>query len=77
MQNAEEAARPDRDPEQAAMAFLCKQRKRNGGKLSEEERKWLKRIAQKLDLRKNPKPQRGRKKNAISMNFSENIYENI
>ena len=32
------AARPDSDPEQAAMAFLCKQRKRNGGKLSEEKR---------------------------------------
>ncbi|GEM_PF-5640586 len=59
------------------MAFLCKWLKLNYGKLSEEERKWLKRIAQKLDLRKNPKPQRGRKKNAISMNFSENIYENI
>ena len=38
MQNAEEAAGPDSDPEQAAMAFLCKQRKRNGGKLSEEKR---------------------------------------
>ena len=29
--------------------------------LSEEEKKWLKRIAQKSDLLKNPKPQRGRK----------------
>ena len=36
-------------------------RKLNYGKLSEEERKWLKRIAQKSDLLKNPKPQRGRK----------------
>lgn len=38
MQNAEEAARPDSDPEQAAMAFLCKWLKLNYGKLSEEKR---------------------------------------
>lgn len=61
MQNAEEAAYPDSDPEQAAMAFICKRLKLNYGKLSEEKRKWLKRIAQKSDLRKNPKPQRGHK----------------
>ena len=48
-------------PEQAAMAFICKRLKLNYGKLSEEERKWLKRIAQKSDLLKNPNPQRGRK----------------
>ena len=30
-------------------------------KLSEEEKKWLKKIAQKSDLLKNPNPQRGRK----------------
>ena len=29
--------------------------------LSEEEKKWLKKIAQKSDLLKNPNPQRGRK----------------
>ena len=61
LQAADEAASPDSDPEQAAMAFICKRLKLNYGKLSEEERKWLKRIAQKSDLLKNPKPQRGRK----------------
>ena len=30
-------------------------------KLSVEERKWLKKIAEKSDLLKNPKPQRGRR----------------
>ena len=54
-------AGPDSDPEQAALAFICKQLKLNYKKLSEEEKKWLKRIAQKTDLLKNPKPQRGRK----------------
>ncbi len=33
------------DPEQAAAAFICKRPKLNDGKLSDEERKWLKRIA--------------------------------
>ena len=61
LQTAEETTSPDSDPEQAAMAFICKRLKLNYGKLSEEERKWLKRIAQKSDLLKNPKPQRGRK----------------
>lgn len=61
LQIAEETASPDSEPEQAAMAFICKRLKLNYGKLSEEERKWLKRIAQKSDLLKNPKPQRGRK----------------
>ena len=61
LQTAEETASPDNDPEQAAMAFICKRLKLNYGKLSEEEKKWLKKIAQKSDLLKNPKPQRGRK----------------
>ena len=61
LQTAEEAASPNSDPEQAAMAFICKRLKLNYGKLSEEEKKWLKRIAQKSDLLKNPNPQRGRK----------------
>ena len=59
MQTAEEAAKEDSDPEQAAMMFICKRLKLNYGKLSEEERKWLKKIAQKSDLLKNPNPQRG------------------
>ena len=61
LQTAEETAREGSDPEQAAMMFICKRLKLNYKKLSEEERKWLKRIAQKSDLLKNPKPQRGRK----------------
>ena len=61
LQAAEETAKEDSDPEQAAMMFICKRLKLNYKKLSEEEKKWLKRIAQKSDLLKNPKPQRGRK----------------
>lgn len=61
LQTAEETASPDSDPEQAALAFICKRLKLNLKKLSEEEKKWLKRIAQKSDLLKNPNPQRGRK----------------
>lgn len=55
------AASPDSDPEQAALAFICKRLRLNLKKLSEEEKKWLKKIAQKSDLLKNPNPQRGRK----------------
>lgn len=61
LQTAEETANPDNDPEQAVMAFICKRLKLNYGKLSDEEKKWLKKIAQKSDLLKNPTPQRGRK----------------
>ena len=61
LQTAEETAKEGSDPEQVALAFICKRLKLNYGKLSEEERKWLKRIAQKSDLLKNPNPQRGRK----------------
>ena len=61
LQTAEETAKEDSDPEQASLAFICKRLKLNYGKLSEEEKKWLKKIAQKSDLLKNPTPQRGRK----------------
>ena len=61
LQTADEAASGDSDPEQAAMAFICKRLKLNLKKLSGEEKKWLKKIAQKSDLLKNPNPQRGRK----------------
>ena len=61
LQAADEAAREDSDPEQASLAFICKRLKLNLKKLSEEEKKWLKKIAQKSDLLKNPTPQRGRK----------------
>ena len=50
-----------KEVEQAALAFICKRLKLNLKKLSEEEKKWLKKIAQKSDLLKNPNPQRGRK----------------
>ena len=58
---ANEAASEDGDPEQAAMAFICKRLKLNYKKLSDEEKKWLKKISEKSDLLKNPNPQRGRK----------------
>ena len=61
LQTVDEVVSPDSDPEQAALAFICKRLKLNLKKLSEEEKKWLKKIAQKSDLLKNPNPQRGRK----------------
>ena len=61
LQTAEETVREVSDPEQAAMAFICKRLKLNYKKLSEEEKKWLKKIAQKSDLLINPNPQRRRK----------------
>ena len=61
LQTAEETAKEDSDPEQVSLAFICKRLKLNLKKLSEEEKKWLKKIAQKSDLLKNPTPQRGRK----------------
>ena len=61
LQTAEETAKEGSDPEQASLAFICKRLKLNLKKLSEEEKKWLKKIAQKSDLLKNPNPQRGRK----------------
>ena len=62
LQTAEETTSPDSDPEQASLAFICNRLKLNLKKLSEEEKKWLKKIAQKSDLLKNPNPQRGRSK---------------
>ncbi len=61
LQTADEAASPDSDPEQASLAFICKRLRLNYKKLSEEEKKWLKKISEKSDLLKNPNPQRGRK----------------
>ncbi len=45
----------------SANADCAMQSKLNFRKLSVEERKWLKKIAEKSDLLKNPKPQRGRR----------------
>ena len=53
LQTVDEAAKEDSDPEQASLAFICKRLKL--------KKKWLKKIAQKSDLLKNPNPQRGRK----------------
>ena len=61
LQTVEETAKEGSDPEQASLAFICKRLKLNLKKLSEEEKKWLKQIAGKSDLLKNPNPQRGRK----------------
>ena len=61
LQTIEETAKENSDPEQAALVFICKRLKLNLKKLSDEEKKWLKKIAQKSDLLKNPNPQRGRK----------------
>ena len=61
LQPVDETASEDSDPEQASLAFICKRLRLNYKKLSEEEKKWLKRISEKSDLLKNPNPQRGRK----------------
>ena len=61
LQAVDEAASEDGDPEQASLAFISKRLKLNLKKLSEDEVKWLKKIAEKSDLLKNPNPQRGRK----------------
>ena len=66
LQIAEETAKEDSDPEQASLAFICKRVKLNLKKLSEEEKKWLKKIAQKSDLLKNPNTQRGGSKEQYS-----------
>ena len=61
LQVAEAASTPGSDLETASLMFICKRLKLNFKKLSDEEKKWLKKIAQKSDLLKNPNPQRGRK----------------
>ena len=61
LQAADEAAREASDPEQASLAFICKRLRLNYKKLSEEEKKWLKKISEKSDLLKNPNPQRGKR----------------
>ena len=62
LQAADEAAGEDGDPEQASLAFICKRLKLNLKKLSEDEKKWLKKIVEKSDLLKKSKPQRGESK---------------
>lgn len=59
-QAVDETDSEDSDPEQASLAFICKRLRLNYKKLSEEEKKWLKKISEKSDLLKNPNPQRGK-----------------
>lgn len=61
LQTIDEAASPDSHSEKASLAFICKGLQLNFKKLSEEVKKWLKRILEKSDLLKNPNPHRGRK----------------
>ena len=61
LQTAEEADDEGGDMEQASLAFICKRLRLNYGKLSDEDKAALKRLAGKSDLLKNPNPQRGRK----------------
>ncbi len=56
----EESGSPESS--EAALAFICKRLHLNYTKLTDEEKKWLARIAEKSDLLKNPNPQRGRKR---------------
>ncbi|HFC8547592.1 TPA: hypothetical protein ACFRG8_001730 [Neisseria lactamica] len=44
-------------------------------KLSDEEKKWLKKIAQKSDLLKNPTPSGGGSKEQYSKIWSKNKWE--
>ena len=56
LQTIDESASPDIDPEQAAFAFICKRPKLNHKKLSDEEKKCLKKIGQRSYLLKNQNP---------------------
>lgn len=62
LQSLEEAASPNSDPDRAAMLFLCKVLHLNYGKLTDKEKEWFKKIAEKSDLLKNPNPRRGKKR---------------
>ena len=61
LETAGEIVSQDSDTEQASLAFICKRLRLNYKKLSEEEKKWLKKISEKSDLLKNPNPQRGKR----------------
>lgn len=50
LQATDEVASEDGDPEQAAMAFICKRLKLNYGKLSDEEKKWRRRRIRKIRI---------------------------
>ena len=59
LQTVDEAASPDSDPEQAALAFICKRLKLNYKKLSDEERKWLKKDCGEVGLAEKSNPTTG------------------
>ena len=61
MEFAEQAAAPGSNPDGAAMIFICKVLRLNYGKLTDDEKEWFKKIAEKSDLLKNPNRERGRK----------------
>ncbi len=61
LQAVDETASEDSDSVRASLAFICKRLKLNLKKLSEDEVKWLKKIAEKSDLLKNPIQSGGRK----------------
>ena len=54
--------KPDNDPDRASLMFICKRLRLNYNKLTGEEKKWLKRIAEKSDLLKNVQSRRGKRK---------------
>ena len=59
LQTAEETASPDSDPEQAALAFICKRLKLNLKKLSEEEREVAEKDCTEVGLAEKSKPTEG------------------
>ena len=59
----EQAAAPAADADKSAMMFICKILHVNYGKLTDEEKKWFKKIAKKSDLTRTPNPQRGKSRN--------------
>ena len=61
LQAVDETVSEDSDPETASLMFICKRLKLNFKKLSDEEKKWLKKIAEKSDLLKKSQPTKGRK----------------
>ena len=61
LQAAEAASTPGSDPEQAAMAFICKRLKLNYGKLSEEGKKVAEKDCTEVGLAEKPKTAAGEK----------------
>ena len=62
LQGIDKSAHPDNDSDKVSLIFICKRLRLNYSKLTDEDKRALKRIAEKSDLLKNPNPQRGRKR---------------